>query len=416
MCNSNKSRNSRGKIKMNQKLHVYGKTKNIKIIISIICISFVQGLQFCVSPVLGLIQEQYKDVSVSMIQMLVTIPTFLSIVMALISGILVIKISKKKLLIFAGLVAGATGLLPLLFDSFWLLFISRALYGVALGLCIALNTAVVAEFFENDERVRVMGIQAASVGAGMVIITALSGALGAIDLKYSYYTNIIGFLAAFCIAICLPETGVVRTGESNKLKLNKLVFAITFYGVLEFLFIISFSTNIAMHLTGKLTGDTAAAGILTGIFSGAQIVIGLLLARITKITKKYSIPVSMLFFSIGGILLILFPSNLIMLSIGAIFCGFSQGIFVPTAMVEVSNSVSPAATVMAAACLTCGNCFGQLISPTVLNNVAKLMFGIVSPNNVYIVAVIGMTITAMAIIIGKKRRNSLEIKDEVRKR
>ena len=154
------------------------KSKKIKIIITIVCISFIQGLQFCVSPVLGQIQEHYPDASVSMVQMLVTAPTFLSIVVAIISGGLVVKISKKKMLIFAGLMAGITGFLPFLADSFMLLFVSRILYGLALGLCIALNTAVVAEFFEGDERVSVMGIQAASVGAGMVLVSTLGGALG----------------------------------------------------------------------------------------------------------------------------------------------------------------------------------------------------------------------------------------------
>ena len=132
------------------------KTKKTKIIITIICISFIQGLQFCVSPVLGMIQEHFPEVGVSFVQMLVTVPTFLSIVVAIVSGWLVVKVSKKKMLIFAGLTAGITGFLPFLADSFWLLFASRTLYGVALGLCIALNTAVVAEFFEGDERVSVM--------------------------------------------------------------------------------------------------------------------------------------------------------------------------------------------------------------------------------------------------------------------
>ena len=79
------------------------RSKKIKIIITIVCISFIQGLQFCVSPVLGQIQEHYPDASVSMVQMLVTAPTFLSIVVAIISGGLVVKISKKKMLIFGDL-------------------------------------------------------------------------------------------------------------------------------------------------------------------------------------------------------------------------------------------------------------------------------------------------------------------------
>lgn len=374
------------------------KAKKIKIIITIISISFVQGLQFCLSPVLGPIQEYYPEVSVSMIQMLVTAPTLLSIVVAVLSGWLVVKISKKKLLIFAGAVAGITGFAPFLADSFSVLFASRILYGIALGLCTALNTAVVAEFFVGDERVRVMGIQAASVGAGMVVVTTVGGFIGSFGFQNAYYTNIIGFIAMILIAICLPETGTAKVNNSEKITLNKTVWKTTFLGVMEMMFLITFSTNIAMHISGRLAGSTTVSGNLAGIFSAGQIMIGLVLGNITKITKKYTLPTAMLCFSAGGLILILFPSNYMMLMAGAVFCGFSQGIFIPTAMVEVSNAVEPVATAMASACMTCGICFGQLISPTIINSMAKAILGEASTTNVYIIATIGMTVMAVCAI------------------
>lgn len=380
------------------------KTKKIRIIITIVCISFMQGLQFSLSPVLEPIQEHFPEASVSMVQMLITAPTFLSIVVAVISGWLVVKISKKKLLIFAGAAAGITGFLPFLADSFSLLFVSRILYGIALGLCIALNTAVVAEFFEGNERVTVMGIQAASVGAGMVVVTTVGGFIGSFGFRNAYYINIIGFIAMILIAVCLPETGTAKVSSTEKIALNKTVWKTAFLGAVEMLFLITFSTNIAMHISGSLAGSTTVPGNLTGIFSAAQIVVGLILGNITKITKKYTLPAAMLCFSIGGLILIFFPSNYIMLMVGAVFCGFSQGMFIPTAMVDVSNAVKPAATAMAAACMTCGNCFGQLISPTILNTAANIILGEATTTNVYVIATVGMTVTAVLVIFAKMRK------------
>lgn len=378
------------------------KNKRLKIVVSIICISFIQGLQFSLIPVLGPIGKHFSNVSVSMIQMLITAPTLLAMIIALISGGLVVKISKKKLLIIAGFVAGITGFLPLFADSFMLLFVSRILYGLALGLAMTLNTAVVAEFFEGEERTQVMGIQAASVGMGMVIITMAVGRLGAVNFENSYYINVIGIVAMIIIAICLPETGTVKVSSNEKIQINKKVWMVTIIGLLEMMFLITFSTNIAMHISGTLSGSTTVSGNLTGIYSAAQIVIGLVLGIISKITKNYTLPVAMLSFCIGGILLILFPANLIALMVGAMFCGFSQGIFIPTAMVEVSNAVSGASTAMASACLTCGISVGQLISPMILNSTAQCVFGSTTTTNVYLIAVIGMFIS-IVIVIGTKR-------------
>lgn len=377
------------------------KTEKMKVILSIVCISFIQGLQFCVSPILGQIQEHYPDVDISMIQMLVTVPALLSMAVSIASGWLVLKIDKKKLLVFAGLTAGVTGFVPFLADSFSLLFVSRAVYGIALGLAMTLNGAVVAEFFEGDERVTVMGIQAASVGAGMVVVTTLGGMLGAGGFKNAYFVNAIGFIAMILIGICLPQTGVAKAEKTEKIQLNKEVYVISGFGMLELLFLITFSTNIAMHISGDLAGSTTVSGNLTGVFSAAQIFMGLALGFLTKITKKYTITAAMLCFAAGGIFLILFPSNLVMLMAGAVLCGFSQGMFIPTAMVEVSNAVSAASTAMACACLSCAMCLGQSISPAVLNAVSGMIFGEVTTLHVYKIAVAGMTVTALLAIIWK---------------
>ena len=82
----------------------------------------------------------------------------------------------------------------------------------------------------------------------------------------------------------------------------------------------------------------------------------------------------MLSFSIGAAMLILFPGHGLLLAVGAVFCGFSQGIFIPTASTYISNAVPPVATAFAAATFTVAMNLGQLISPTVLNGLSKAVF------------------------------------------
>lgn len=379
--------------------------KKVKLIAAIAAISFIQGLQYCVAPVLDQIQAYYSNVNLSLVQMLVTAPSLLSMLVALISGGLVIKVSKKKLLLFGAFVAGITGFIPFLSDSFGVLFASRIAYGIGLGLSCTLNTAVVAEFFEGDERVSVMGIQAASVGAGMVIITALGGSLGAMGFRFACLVNIIAFISFMVIAFCLPDTGKTLVARSSGIKLTKDVFIVSVLGMLELLFLITFSTNIAMHLSGSLAGNSAVSGTLTGFFSAAQIVMGLILKTVTKITGKYTLPTAMLYFCAGAVLLIAFPGNFLCLTAGAVLCGFSQGMFIPQAMCEVTAAVEPAATAMAAACFTCFNCFGQIISPIVLNKGSQLLFGQpATTTNVYILAACGMALSAAAAIMIKKNK------------
>lgn len=379
--------------------------KKYRIIIAIVCISFLQGLQFCVSPVLGQIADYYDTVSINYVQMLVTIPSFISMVIALASGKLVLVISKKKLLLISSLIAFASGFAPLFVNSFAVLFISRAIYGIAMGVATTLNTAVVAEFFEGDERVSVMGIQGASVGAGMVLVTTVAGWIGKNDFRNAYYLNIIGILAFVLLFVFLPETGVVKSEGKEDVHMNKDVFILSFFCMMEFFFLITFNTNIAMHLSGNLAGDTSASGLLTGVFSGVQIVAGLVLGYITKITKKMTMSCAMLSLAVGTLLIAIAPSNMILLIIGAFFCGISQGVFIPTGMVAVSNAVAPAAAAMAAAWFTCGNCIGQTLSPIVLNKLSEALFGQVTTGHIFLISAIGITLISLlaGIYNGRKR-------------
>ena len=49
-------------------------SQKIRIYITIVCINFLQGLQFGPSPVLAQIGEHYPDVSTTLVQMLITAP------------------------------------------------------------------------------------------------------------------------------------------------------------------------------------------------------------------------------------------------------------------------------------------------------------------------------------------------------
>ncbi len=378
--------------------------KKYKIIISIVCISFLQGLQFCVSPVLGQIADHFDTVNVNYVQMLVTVPSLVSMVIALASGRLVMIISKKRLLLFSGLVALISGFAPLLADSFALLFISRAIYGITMGVATTLNTAVVAEFFEGDERVSVMGIQGASVGAGMVFVTTVAGWIAKNDFRNAYYLNVIGLAAFILLFLFLPETGVVKSENKEDIHMNKDVFILSFFCMMEFFFLITFNTNIAMHLSGELAGDTSASGILTGVFSAVQIAAGLVLGSVTRITKKMTMSCAMLSFAIGALLISLAPSNMLLLVVGAFFCGISQGVFIPTGMVAVSNAVAPAAAAMAAAWFTCGNCIGQTLSPVVLNKASEVLFGQVTTNNIFLISAVGITLISVLAGIYNARK------------
>ena len=381
------------------------KNRKTKIIIAVVCISFLQGLQHSVTPMLQSIQDAFPDVKTSLVQMLVSGPGLLAMIIALASGFLVTKISKKKLLLIAAVISLVTGFLPFVRESFWLLFACRFIYGIALGLSMTLNGAVVADFFEGDERVQVMGIQAAAVGAGMMIINAGAGALGANDYHQSYWINLIALLALVLLYLCLPDTGRVKTDRENRIQLTRDVYIMGVIGFFFFMFLITFNTNIAMHIGGKHAGDSAFSGVINAVFSLVQIAAGFVLGWITKAFKQQTLTSALVSFAIGGLILVLFPASAPMLILGALFCGMCQGIFMPTGMVKVTNAVNPQSAAMATAVFSCGVQLGGFLSPVIMNALSGLFFGEAATGHVFLIASVGMIVLAAVTFLYLKPKN-----------
>ncbi|MBQ1470831.1 MAG: MFS transporter [Eubacterium sp.] len=383
------------------------RTGNIKarVVATVFAIALINGLQHSLSPVLSSVHAYYPGVDVSLIQMLVTVPTLMAVVVALLTGWLALYISKKKIFLFAALVAGVTGLVPLLSDSFWTLFLFRALYGVALGIVVSLVTALVADFFDGEERVQVMGVQGASVGAGMVLVTTLAGIVGRTDFHNTYYLSILGFVAFFAILLLLPEVPVKRAegGEKKRIRLNAEVWRMAAFLFAEGFFIIVYTTNLSMHLAGALKGDTAVAGMITGVFSAAQILMGVLLGRISRITGRYTLPVAMFALAAGYLLLVFFPGNLPILLVSAVFCGYSQSVYCAKAMAEVTTVVDQDSTPMASSLMTCALCLSQFVSPVVIGGVSRLFFGEVTTTGAYLLGSIGIFCVGLLAVLWKRK-------------
>lgn len=161
-----------------------------------------------------------------------------------------------------------------------------------------------------------------------------------------------------------------------------------------------------MHISGSLAGSTTVSGNLTGVFSGAQIVMGLILGAITKSDEKiYIAGCNVMFLNRWSVTFII-PiklrdaddwSGVLWILTGNVY-SYSDG-----GSIQCSK---PTSTTMAAACMTCGNCFGQLISPTLLNGASRMMFGEVTTSHVYLIATVGMTIAAGVVILLRARKKT----------
>jgi len=106
---------------------------------------------------------EFSHVSISVVQMLVTLPSLLCLVFSLVVGILARKFDKKTLITASMATYVLGGVLPILFNgNIWILLFFSAVLGAGMGGLVTSTAAIICDYYEGAERSRMLGFQAAA--------------------------------------------------------------------------------------------------------------------------------------------------------------------------------------------------------------------------------------------------------------
>ena len=137
---------------------------------------------------------------------LLSIPALFIILGAPVVGWLSDNIGRKSLLNFSLFVFGIAGTSGYFADSFFFMFVGRAVLGLSIAGIKTATVAMVGDYYQGPERNRVIGWQGSAMKFGGVIFMLLGGYLA----NTSWQTPFLGYMLAFLI---LPS-GLYALSES----------------------------------------------------------------------------------------------------------------------------------------------------------------------------------------------------------
>ena len=137
---------------------------------------------------------------------LLSIPALFIILGAPVVGWLSDNIGRKSLLNFSLLLFGVAGTSGYFADSFFFMFIGRAVLGLSIAGIKTATVAMVGDYYQGPKRNRVIGWQGSAMKFGGVIFMLLGGYLA----NTSWQTPFLGYMLAFLI---LPS-GLYALSES----------------------------------------------------------------------------------------------------------------------------------------------------------------------------------------------------------
>lgn len=355
---------------------------NWKLMIPVMLFAIFQSAFMAFSAVLGAIVKEFPDTSPTLIQMILTVPSLVTIPVSILVGILASYVTKKNLVLFSLVCEIIGGLLPLVaHKSVGALITSSAFIGVGQGFLISIATAILAENFDGNTRGWSMGLKQAASSAGIWALTILTGVLatGGWFNAYFVYLAVIPILILVVILLPKGKKDVKLVGKGVGLKGLKRVFtpSMIYTNILLFFlgtFNFAFYTNIGMSMGSKNLGDTTAVGLAISWNSLVTVLIGLLFGIVLRLFKKFTLAACMIitgvaFFVLAG------SSSLPVIVVGVVLYGIGAGIQMPGSVYYITESVDSESSTLAIGISMVMVSLGITLSPVIVNAFAGKLDG-----------------------------------------
>lgn len=174
--------------------------------VPLLALAFVQLASSAVSPALANMSQAFPEVSPAYIGMLSTLPSFLGIPCTLLCGKIVGRMVSYRTLAIGGMVISLVcGIAPAFTDSFPLMMLWRALFGMGYGIISPLMMPMVMANFHGEEIYRQTSMNAVSTNVGAVVFQLLGGYACS---EAASYLNVFGSVGGFISSIVV--TGIVQ--------------------------------------------------------------------------------------------------------------------------------------------------------------------------------------------------------------
>jgi MFS family permease len=204
-----------------------------------------------VSPALAKIRQAFPTADITLIKLVLTLPSLLIIPFSLLSGFLAARMKKKTVLLIGLVIYFLGGIGGGFAQNITQLLVIRGLFGIGVGLIIPLSTSLIADFYEGAERTKVMGLSGSVSHLGGVIFLLLSGWLACMSWRYAFGVYALSLITAVMLAVWLPESVSKKPAGMAKSKLPGGIYWCAVLGALMMVAFYAAPTNLAMFIENE---------------------------------------------------------------------------------------------------------------------------------------------------------------------
>lgn len=124
--------------------------------IALLSVSMLVMVAPAINANIPAMKEAFGDSSLSMVEMISTIPSLFLMFSVLTSGFIAKRLGYKQTIMIGIGIVSISGIMPVFFSNFYVVLLSRAALGFGIGLFNSLLIAMISYFYEGNERVSLM--------------------------------------------------------------------------------------------------------------------------------------------------------------------------------------------------------------------------------------------------------------------
>lgn len=360
-----------------------------------------------ISPSLPQMAKVFVEVpnAVFLSKLVLTLPALFIAIWAPIAGKIIDKTGRLKLFYISLILYAIGGCSGFFLDNLYLILAGRAILGIAVGGIMTITITLIGDYFENEERTKFLGYQAAFVGMGGIIFITAGGILADMNWRYPFLIYVLSLIPLILAAIYMYEPEREKNEYSNAIsisalpKITLLIFISAFVGMLFFYLVpvqIPFLLEELGITSNKLSGYAIACTTVSGL------IFSLLYSRIkAKFSYKPIVALIFLCFGIGYSLIYVANTYVLVLTV-TFLVGIGSGLLNPGINSWVLEVVSPQQRGLATGLLTTSLFIGQFLSPIAIS---PLIYWVGLQAAFLIIGITGLLLAVIYLLIGLKDRN-----------
>lgn len=342
--------------------------------LAILSISLVLTVTTAVSTALPAMIAAFKQYQPTQVEMLTTLPTISLLITVLASSWIVKHIGARRATLIGLVLALCAGLVPVFANQYPVIFASRLLLGVGVGLFNNLAYSLIMAVYDGEERQTMLGFQSAvgtvgnAAAAFIVGILISSGWQMAFNVNWLFVLPLLlfglfaGKIDQFTNAAGVTEAqaAVKKKDTTNAAVLGYVILIATFFA-----FYFGLMLKLAGFLVEQGLGTASTAATQLSVMSLLGLLPSLLYGKIYKRLRRLTIPTGLIFAGLG-LWAIVSANTVTMVWFGVILVGLGLPIFMPAVFGRVAEVQPVGSSNLSSALMLVGINVAVFLSPQIL--------------------------------------------------